>query len=735
MSAPKAATQRNQHADGDARAAALAEAMRSLHSTCQASLLYDEGHPAVTAAAEETARRLDRLATGKGRLTVGVARDHLLRDNTPLPDAERLAPFAALLCDLEIAAVEFRPGLSAATLIGVARLLVRGGNEQRHSEALAQQVAAESRGGVHLVPVSYSVLRIAAGPRRDDEQDESRKRVSWADLVRAILEPSTIDSAPSPEELATWVNEEAARSGDGCIAALRGGLCDLADESKKIPSVQRARTLRRLRVFLAALSPRLRQSLLRVDPVRADTSLNMLLELSDALPLEEVLDALEEVDHTVADLSHGSMMLFKRLARLTEQYPKQRSRVAQILATWRHDPITTGGASPELEESIEELLHGRPTEDFMSGEYEQQLDELTHEIGNEPPTPRLSLGLDLEEAELHAVEVAVLVAGAAPGGSGDCAGVFRYLMGHVDHLLERRRFDLVLAAARAAQNQLCRLENGPTQREAQRFIDEFRTPKRIGRVIHQACYASEVSEEGLLLLRLGGAAALERVVSELAHELPEEPRGALEKFALESSAEMLQQVIRDRMSEDATLLDGLRPFLLRLPEARRTALLEKFAAHEQVDVRRAAFRTLSNISKRWPVRFLKRALRDEDDEVQNLAIEQLAEQPGDESTVIMGALLAGKVNGRLPTADLFDRIADILTDRGEPGLSQICEALRVLCRRPRPLFAARSRRLARILRSHRDRLEVRRTLRLWQISPARAISPFVGWRSAMESAA
>ena len=92
---------------------ALVSALQGLHRAYQKLAMYPSGHPSVPEAIERAAARFDEVLAGRTCVVVRITRDDLIWNDERIGKlSDTLRSLAALLHTLDLAAVEFRHGLS-----------------------------------------------------------------------------------------------------------------------------------------------------------------------------------------------------------------------------------------------------------------------------------------------------------------------------------------------------------------------------------------------------------------------------------------------------------------------------------------------------------------------------------------------------------------------------------------------------------------------------------------------
>ncbi|HKQ62590.1 MAG TPA: hypothetical protein VJS92_14970, partial [Candidatus Polarisedimenticolaceae bacterium] len=658
---------------------ALLGALQSLYRAYQKSSIYPPGHPAIPAALQQAAEQFASALPPDSPVCLGVGRDQLTLGGQPLSEATgALRSLAGLLHDLDLAALEFDAGVTPEEL---GRFLVALGDARREGQRGAAVVAAlerEQLAHVRGVPVDYQLLNFEEGAR--DDAAAAPENV-WDNLNAMLTEPTAeADAAPSPTVLAAEV-EDVIRSHEGAgMGILRKRMQRLNRTASTLSPKQREATRKRMAEFVSALNPKLRRDLLRVDPAGAEESLALMTELADDLPDPDLLEALQEIDRTGGRLPDQLLSLFNKLMRLSHVRPVAATTLRDTLDNWGVPTLDVATEQQRLRAALEEVFQRRSRIDCIPQPHQDLLDNLSRRDQAEPPAAITSCYRDPRDpvdVRLHAAELAVRLLNQ-PGGDALRPGILQHAAGTTDLLLAHRKFEAVRDAAVAARTaSLVKHESDVMRRLARGYLDEFKTPARLTRVLEEALKADVPPEAALSLLALGGSPAVDAVLDTLDTVLLPPARHALERFLVERGPEELRRAVEARAPRGWSALRSLFRVLRRLDPAHGLPILERLFRHPDVRVRRDALFALQETDRRSgaPEQHLARALGDKSRRLAAIALKRLTRLEGYAVIEVLANFLEGRLAGGLPPPELGRWAAASLLERDEVGIARLAAGL------------------------------------------------------------
>jgi hypothetical protein len=713
-----------------ASAPPLVRALQAFYRAYQKTAIYPPGHPAVPQALQLATADFEAALRDTPSLRVAVARDQLRVRNQPLSEAtDALRSLALLLNDLAVAALELEAGLTFEELETFLRALTRARKEGQRGEALVAALAETRVRHIGVVALDYERLSFVEGRRK---REASSDRV-WDSLTAFLSDSGDPSAGVSAEQLAAEVSREIEDHEGVGVGLLRKGIQRAGSKLEGMKPEASAAVRARLSGFLAALNPRLRRDLLRIDPASPDESLSFMTELVDALPEPDLLEALQQIDRTGARVSSQILTLMNKLLRVSQTRPVLSSGLQDMLDRWGVER-TRGGAAATPREALGEVFRQRLHLEFNPKPYESLLEGLSRsalEKTRLPLASRYGDPSDLRDVRQHAVETA-LQALLAEGGESFRPGLLAYVGAATDELITRGEFELLCGGAMAATT-LSRLkEPAPeTLRAAQGYLAELRGERRVRAMLDVVRGLDEFPGAALSLLGLGGEAALGPVLDALNAPLSPQVSHALAGFAAGRGAEELMRSVKARGACAWPAVRSTLDVTRRLAEREAVKLLERLFAHEQPRVRLEALGRLCEIDQRpgSPGRHLRKALADPSRRVAAIALRRLGRSTSPGDPALLAECVTARPNRALAPRLAFRRqAARLLCDKGDEGVALLCDSLTRLrgSLHPRDLIVARS--VAVLLDEQRANPRVRRSLKSWRLSP-------LGWISRLLPAA
>lgn len=712
---------------GSARSAApLVEALQCFYRAFQKSSIYPSGHPSIPAAIEQALRSLEEVLSGQGNVLVRVTRDHLIHGSEKLSESTgALRSLAQLLHQLDLAAVEFRTGLTTSDMERLAQFLGRARRDRIRGARLVQEFGREPMPHVHLCPIDYRALRFSEGRHKEDGGEGHAGKDLWENLTRLLTDPAAYAEEGAIPRLANELEQQIERREGAGIGALRKKLHRTLNKLHGMQSDQRDVVRNRLTGFVAGLNTGLRRDLLRVDPAGPRPSLNLLNELAEELPLPDLLEALQDIDRGGGRVPDEMLVLLNKLVRISEKRHERAPLLLETLSRWGVAPPAVTNP-PDTRQALQEVLQSRSDTDFNPHSYQTLLTQLSRRNLSgvaQASALRYRDPADSADVRVHAAEIAVHLLGRADGEAYR-SSLLAYVDAATKLLLERQRFDTVLEATHAARaHSVLKTDSDDTHRAARCFLQEFTREERIEQILAHATREGRVPEEALGLLELGGPKALDLVLDLLTGEPPPGVAAPLRRFARQRGAQQLDRLLDQRADRGGVALEPVFGILRELPTADAVSLLEKLSRHANLRVRCQVVSLLCEMDPKpgAPEQHLRRALGDPDRRLVDLAIRRLSELDTQESLDLLGQFIEGSLRGAVRRQDSCRRAVRALLRRGDPGIERLCRSHMALMRSLR----ARDARLARMLvaRLERERAHpaVRRCMRHWRFSLNRLI--------------
>lgn len=703
----------------------LVGALQSLYRAFQKTTIYPSGHPSIPEAVQKASLGLMQALGERPALLVGVAGDHLLQDEQKLSESTgSLRSLAILLHQLDLAAIEFRSGVTASEIETLVLFLGRARRERIRGLPLVEELARRGLEHIRLCPIDYRALRFAEGTLKDG-MGADRAVNPWEQLTHLLTDPTAYAAESSIHALADEVGAQIEHQEGAGVGGLRKQMHRAARRMSSLRPDQRTIVRQRLGGFIAGLHDGLRRDLLRVNSAKPGPSLHFLDELVDDLPVSDLLQALQEVDRAGGRVPDEMLSLINKLVRISERRDQDASLLYNTLESWGLSPQAL--VQPQApRQAFGEMLHRRGDAEFNPESYRGLLAQLSREElagAAQASALRYRDPTDPVDVRLHVSELAVSLL-ALPDGDKYRQGLLAYVQGATDFLLERERFGTVHEATLAARaHSVLKTDSEETRRAARCYLDEFIGKARIDRILAHACRGERVVEDALSLLALGGATALNGVLDLLGENPSPEVAAALHRFARERGGELLARVLDQRATRGRAALKPLISIMRELPTPEAVPLLERLAAHEDFKVRRDVLLLLCEIDDRpgTPELHLRRALCDKSKRLVTIAVQRLAELESKGALDLLGEYAECSLPDVRPIEILCQRAAQVLERKGRRGSQRLARCLRYLVRSPRPRNARLARIVAECLMQKHELPEVRWSLRHWHFSLNRLV--------------
>lgn len=708
----------------------LVGALKGLYRAYQKTSIYPSGHPAVPAAIHGAAQEFELALADQRSVVIGVGHDHLALDNERLSEATgTLKALAQILHELDVAAVEFHPGLGVSELEALVYGLDRARRGGVKGTGLIELMAHDRVEHVRLRPIDYGAFRFGDGAQ-PERQDDAHGQSLWSDVWRTLADPQLVVGGHDLALAAERVGKQIAHNEGAGIGALRRELHRLVETVGRLDPTQRSEVRRRLASFTAALNPGLREDLLRVDAHRLSESLALIHELADVVPITNLIDALRDVDRVGGRPPDELIMLLNKLVRISRGRPEETERLDETLRKWGLSPDVLQLDPINLRAAMEEVFQRRSRMDFNPRAYQVLLDHLsranlTGEM--QPSAAKYRDPTNPLDVRTHAAEVAILLLGRTDGERYR-PGLFGYVGAAADLILEHAKFAPVHDATVAARaHSALESEAEETRRAAQGFLDDFKDRGRIERILLRACDGEVFSKEALRLLSLGGTASLACALDQLdGPSVSPLLENAVLRLFRRASAEEIDQLVTERAGGGWNAVRPLLLILRQLPLAQASPPLHRLFGHEDHKVRREALVALCDVDPRSgsSLRYLRRGLGDESSRVALVALRRLGRMKGPEALELLAAYVEGQVAGHYRPSELerHRRAAEILAQRGEAGQHRLRAALAHLRGTVKPQRARLARMVAELLEAGDGTVVNAAALRAWRWSPARLVS-------------
>ena len=701
---------------------AVRAAMIGLHRTAESIQLYTRDHPATHGAANESSQAISVALRQHPRFRVGVGDGEMLFGDGSSIDEKELRFLARTLRDAEIGAFEFNGPIGPDLIEEIALVIRRIRSEQLVGREFAEELESVSHGSLRAIRMTYGGLRVTDGIREGDDG-----AVDWPALVDRLLRRDPRDPELDPVAMAAYMSTRL--SADDALEHQRH-VSALAAVMHRTPEDRREEVVARLRTFVNALSPELRTALARIDEENLDASLSTLSQLSDVLPADEIIDALEHVDKRPEQLSQDAVLLLGKLVRTAQDSPDQMDRLRAIIPQWRgFDDDEADGNRSELKDAFESILHAtQSTSEFTPEDYQKRLDKLTYRKEHASAFSE-EIWLRWKNPSVHGAHVAALIIDDCLGLDAhdtqidDLTGLIAYITYVRPKLVRANDLEPVMAAVNAARWLTAQRDNAVAVEAGEAFFADLASPEWADLLIEViSTYRAALPVAVSSLVDLAGPAALTAGIRSLSRKRNASVRGALLP-QLQNDPKPLIIRTRESRSYEPGELDAILYLIDPLPPAIAHRVIEPLIAHPNDGIRRSAFRRLDESSGRWPKPVLAAALADPDEAVRARTLRRLGKQHGRSAAGLLTRFLDGELGPAVSPA-LYDMAARSIAKHGDSGVDALCHRLRLLSWKINRRTAEHGRILAEVLTPLRSRPNVEATLNRWRFSVARLAGCF-----------
>jgi hypothetical protein len=328
----------------------LADFLVEFSIALQKHAIYPAGHPLLSGAVENVARRLDSLLVDRTSLAIGVARRQLVIEGVATdPNHPLLQELAAKLHRHHLGAVKFTRGVDRVELAD--SLVTLGAEGARGAPPLGMTAAEVSARWSHvrIFPLTYDRLELLDQKPDEAPKDESQMRASraaelWVGLARAALmaDAASDDAALEPTAVAKAIDEHAREQAYDQVIV--GYLLQIAQEIKVTQGKEAAALQRRVSKMVSALNP---DTLKRLLDMGGDVHQRrrFVLDAAQGMTVEAVVDLVKAAaDAEGQTVSNSFIRMLSKLAlhaRKDEEAKRRalaegalRDQVVRLLGQW-----------------------------------------------------------------------------------------------------------------------------------------------------------------------------------------------------------------------------------------------------------------------------------------------------------------------------------------------------------------------------------------------------------------
>jgi hypothetical protein len=587
---------------------------------------YPKGHPLIYASVEKVVGLLPTLFEFRDEITLGIARDSLIFEQSFL---DRKNPvykdYAKVLFSRGVVALTFEKRLESEEVLRFNEILGLSPEMIREKGGIERMVDSADIRHIRVKAVRYDLFRVIEDGQIETAAADKKSPPIWEEFVQRLLDGSLdptgmnnlVPEEIDPEILARIMNEQVWKdsrskelSYDHVIASYIRGVFGREHEP-----VKRKACLERLSRFVGNLNPELRSQFL------TDTFKSLAIceecaeEVLSEFPKGIILETFENMNSQNLFLSPFILRLLQKLAKL------YRAGDAQTILSEAEDH------GQDLRERLSVVFREDDIETLVPRSHQDTLQSI---ISAEKIT-----GLDLEEMgvlkeslDSHFVDVSVsalVVEIFKSGLAQDPEMLKRNLVDTCGFLLEIGNFQALSELhSRLSDSQDATL--GRENPQMMQILATFETPgfkKEVLAGLH-LCEKEDYPHIKKLMLKVG-----KPFVEPVLDHFEEEPNRAIRRFYLDFLLEM-GEVVRDaalsRLGDRKWyFLRNLIVILRRLDDPSILPEIKKLRGHWHPKVREEVFRTLSYFQDPEAEQMLLEDLSSPVKEVQRSAV-RLAEE-------------------------------------------------------------------------------------------------------------
>ena len=587
---------------------------------------YPKDHPLIRGSAEKVASLLPALLEFREEITLGIARDTLIFEQSFL---DRKNPvykdYAKVLFSRGIGALTFERKLEAEELLRFNEMLSLSQENIREKGGIEQMIDSAGIRHLRVKGIRYDLFRIIENDQIETEEEDKKSSTIWENFVRHLLD-GTLDPSGAhlagpveidPEILARIMNEQAWNdsrsrelSYDHVIASYIRGAFGYEHEP-----VKRKAYLDRLSRFVSNLNSEMRLKFLGDTFKSLAANQACAEEVLSEFPQGIILETLENMTSRNLSPSPFVLSLLQKLAKHSQAGGGSKTTLTEVEATGQ-----------ELKEKLSIIFREDDIEALVPKDYRDTLQKI---IAAEKIT-----SLDLAEIEVlktsldtHSVDIqisAIILEIFKSGLTQDLEVLKKNLVDACSYFLEIGHFQALSELhGRLVDCQNTPLGGGNSQMrevlatfEKAEFTQEVLTGLRL-------CGKEKYPHISKLIQKVG-----KPFVEPVLDHLAEEPSRSIRRFCIDLLLEM-GGVVRDaalsRLQDKRWyFLRNLILILRNLDDPSVLPEIKKLRGHRHPRVREEVFKTLSHFQDPDAERMLLEDLASQEKEIQRTAV-QLAE--------------------------------------------------------------------------------------------------------------
>lgn len=353
----------------------LAEFIYALNITRRQILSYPVGHPIVATATAKLIAIVPRLLEFRTEITLGIARDALLVEESLL-DADNpvFQDLARNLFDVRIASLTIRRGLTEDEVLGFFAIFQNPPEALAEAGGIEKVAAAAGFKSISAKEVDFSVFKtteVAAVHAPERRGPDAGSSLLWKSFVRGIISGSLdpdgvkyVQKDVDPDTLAEILNREYSEKGSSVEKSYEEAITIFLNqgEQSKLRDADYRDTVGRLDEMVASLKPELRRKLLGSTLKRCAQRPNTAETFLKNMPQATLIDALDNINAGSLDIPQTLLDILGKLS------VKPGDEVSQSRVFGE-----SGRSVQETSEQLAMLFREDNSQYFVPGDYQDAL--------------------------------------------------------------------------------------------------------------------------------------------------------------------------------------------------------------------------------------------------------------------------------------------------------------------------------------------------------------------------
>ena len=700
----------------------ISAALEALQSACQGVRLYGPVHPFVDESVGRAQASFKVVVNDASPLLVGVSNHGFLVRDQPMPTSSAIDTLAMCLHAKNVAMMEIHSVSSDALQTLVMHLTGSDASEQWLDRA-----NQDLRSSIVLHGLRADGLRFTATCAAKTGHNGGADDSFWSALMGNLLNPAAVEKTPG--DLAAQLNARQ-RLGPEELTQLRSRIAEALPEDAPTEEGEgpydhvSSSVHERLRSFAGALTPRLRQSLLSLDPNDDPAHIESFVATANVFPVEDVVSALEKANDGLANPAHEVVQMFRKLQQVLSDRALQRglgerlSAAVEGLANLESaaDDVEAWQTADDIGESVAELFTTRTEADYSPDDYRAHIDDLVDAAPIAEPRVVKFQGVTQQSLALHATEIAAHVVVADPPSASKPGG-YRCVAREIQTLVAADRLDLLDGVLQVVRKLKPTDVSDETFSAASEVIRASRDAGFLSGLLQQPDFSKASHSVLSGLFRSAGSAGLVFLLGYSRNEEPAWVAVTIDEIIHDLSDDELAAVVHRLNGDDHQKIMRL---LSQIEPVRRSSIALQ-AIQSPEDVGSSSSIELLRDSVNWTADVVAEMLSSPRPELQLLAFDQIEQHPALDAD---GSRLAGYAAGRSmqtpPPVKHVERAVWMLVSLPN-GCARLAATLDALRTREITTSPFAGRQLADVMQKYADDREVAAALRRWKRSPRNAL--------------